>query len=147
LKTKKNLFLYFPFNFSDTGQINVNDADSYTLPSSLDDTIRAKIDRLPFIAQDCLKYAAIIQHNIPLSLILRMFKKGRGDTLETVDESKVRQAMEELVAQNFLELKQPEPQPQYIFKNDLISKVVYEDMTPVAKVKNGAKELLLFLKI
>ena len=92
------------------------------MPDTVQDALRARIDRLPEDVKDALRLAAVIGREVPLRLLQTVWR-GPGE---------VEHHLRELTRLEFLYEQTRIAESVYVFKHALTQEVVYESL-PVAQ--------------
>ena len=97
-------------------------AGGIAVPDTVQDALRARIDRLPEDVKDALRLAAVIGREVPLRLLQTVWR-GPGD---------IEHHLRELTRLEFLYEQTRIAESVYVFKHALTQEVVYESL-PVAQ--------------
>jgi transcriptional regulator with AAA-type ATPase domain/tetratricopeptide (TPR) repeat protein len=89
------------------------------VPDTVEEMLRARIDRLPERERGILQAAALIGRHVPLSLLAGIVDLGAEE---------LRQALGELVAAEFLRERAAGPDQEYRFKHALTQETAYQSL-------------------
>jgi len=106
----------------ENGRYRLTDRGSLArIPDTLQDLIRARLDRLEPETRDLTQVAAVIDREFPFNILRDVYPYPMsGDEM--------RNRLDELVVEDITTLTEPEPLPSYAFKHALMYEVAYNSL-------------------